>query len=120
MPKLFSGNNKKFLLQIDKPERELNKSICENWKDLFQNYSFIANEFHLNGNVRSNLGTSGRIDIFGFNPKPKRFIIFELKNYDRNIADQVADYRGYIQNNFPMFTYLQLKNMAEYYQNPKI
>jgi hypothetical protein len=100
MPKLFSSSNKKFLSQIDKPEKELNKFICENWKDLFPKYMLIASEFPLKGNVRS-LGNNGRIDILGYNPETKKFIIFELKkDYDKNITDQSADYRDYVQDNF--------------------
>jgi len=100
MPKLFSSSNKKFLKQVEKPEKELNKFICDNWKDLFPNYIFIASEFPLKGNVRS-LGNNGRIDILGYNPETKKFIIFELKkDYDRNITDQSADYRDYVQDNF--------------------
>ncbi|MDR0790617.1 MAG: hypothetical protein LBO06_07460 [Bacteroidales bacterium] len=92
--------NKKFLLQIDKPEKELNKFICDNWKDLFPKYTFVASEFPLKGNVRS-LGNNGRIDILGYNPETKKFIIFELKkDYDKNITDQSADYRDYVQDNF--------------------
>jgi len=100
MPQLFSSSNKKFLKQIEKSEKELNKFICENWKDLFSNFIFIANEFPLKGNVRS-FGTNGRIDILGYNPETKKFIIFELKkDYDKNITDQAADYRDYVQDNF--------------------
>jgi hypothetical protein len=100
MPKLFSSSNKKFLSQIDKPEKELNKFICENWKDLFPKHTLIASEFPLKGNVRS-LGNNGRIDILGYNPETKKFIIFELKkDYDKNITDQSADYRDYVQDNF--------------------
>ena len=100
MPKLFSNSNKKFLSQIDKPEKELNKFICENWKNLFPNLTFIASEFPLKGNVRS-LGNNGRIDIVAYNPASKKFVIFELKkDYDKNITDQAADYRDYMQDNF--------------------
>jgi len=100
MPKLFSSSNKKFLKQVEKPEKELNKFICDNWKDLFPDYTFIANEFPLKGNVRS-LGNNGRIDILSYNPETKKFIIFELKkDYDKNITDQSADYRDYVQDNF--------------------
>ena len=100
MPKLFSNNNKKFLAQIDKPERELNKFICENWKNLFPSLTFITSEFPLKGNVRS-LGNNGRIDILAYNPETKKFVIFELKkDYDKNITDQAADYRDYVQDNF--------------------
>lgn len=100
MPKLFSNNSKKFLSQIDKPERELNKFICENWKSLFPSLSFITSEFPLKGNVRS-LGNNGRIDILAYNPETKKFVIFELKkDYDKNITDQAADYRDYVQDNF--------------------
>ncbi|GHT08326.1 hypothetical protein AGMMS49532_03090 [Endomicrobiia bacterium] len=101
MHKLFSSNSKKSLLQIDKPERELNKFIFENWKYLFpKNYEFISNEVFLKGNVRSSGDKSGKIDILGFNSKTKKFIIFELKkSYDRNITDQAADYRDYVQKN---------------------
>ena len=100
MPKLFSSSNKKFLKQVEKPEKELNKFICENWNDLFPQYILIASEFPLKGNVRS-LGNNGRIDILGYNPETKKFIIFELKkDYDKNITDQSADYRDYVQDNF--------------------
>ena len=100
MPKLFSSSNKKFLKQVEKPEKELNKFICDNWIDLFPNYTLIASEFPLKGNVRS-LGSNGRIDILSYNPETKKFIIFELKkDYDKNITDQSADYRDYVQDNF--------------------
>ncbi len=100
MPKLFSNSNKKFLAQIDKPEKELNKFICENWNNLFPNLTFVKSEFPLKGNVRS-LGTNGRMDIVAYNPVTKKFVIFELKkDYDKNITDQAADYRDYVQDNF--------------------
>jgi hypothetical protein len=100
MPKLFSTVNKKFLKQIDKSEKDLNKFICEHWKDLFPKLTLISSEFPLKGNVRS-IGTNGRIDILAYNPQTKRFVIFELKkDYDRNITDQAADYRDYVQDNF--------------------
>ena len=100
MPKLFSTQTKKFLKQIDKPEKDLNKFICENWKSLFPKLTFIASEFPIKGNVRS-IGTNGRMDIVAYNPQTKRFVIFELKkDYDRNITDQAADYRDYVQDNF--------------------
>jgi hypothetical protein len=100
--KLFSSDNEKFL-QIDRTESELNKFICKNWKDLFpQHYTFIHEEFTLEGNVRSSGDKSGRIDILGFNQKTEEFIIFELKkDYDKNITGQAFDYRNYIRNNFP-------------------
>jgi hypothetical protein len=100
MPKLFSSSSRKFLRQIEKPEKELNRFICDNWQDLFPDYTFIASEFPLKGNVRS-LGNNGRIDIMGYNPDTKKFIICELKkDYDKNITDQTADYRDYVQDNF--------------------
>lgn len=99
MPKLFSFFEKKFLKQVNKPENELNKFICENWLSLFPNLTLIAGEFPLKGNVRS-IGTGGRIDILAYNPKSKRFVVFELKKeYDRNINEQVADYREYVEDN---------------------
>ncbi len=100
MPKLFSTKNKSFLKQIDKSEKDLNKFICENWKNWFPKLILISNEFPLKGNVRS-IGTNGRMDIFAYNPQTKRFVIFELKkDYDRNITDQAADYRDYVQDHF--------------------
>lgn len=36
-----------------------------------------------------------------YNPVTHRFVIFELKkDYDRNITDQAADYRDFVQDNF--------------------
>jgi hypothetical protein len=77
----------------------------ENWINLFAKIGKICfrimvllyvNELYLNGNVRSNSGTNYRIDISGFNPKTKRFIIFELKkSYDKNITDQAAGCKDY-------------------------
>lgn len=100
MPKLFSSVGKKFLKQINKPESELNKFICENWKALFPNLTLISSEFPLKGGVRS-IGTGGRIDILAYNPKSKRFVVFELKKeYDKNITEQVSDYKEYIEDNF--------------------
>jgi hypothetical protein len=100
MPKLFSSSEKKFLKQINKPESDLNRFIRENWLSLFPSLTLISGEFPLKGNVRS-IGTSGRIDILAYNPKTKRFVIFELKKeYDKNITEQVADYREYVEENF--------------------
>ncbi|HRK25675.1 MAG TPA: hypothetical protein PK239_00165 [Chitinophagales bacterium] len=100
MPKLFSSAQKKLLKQVNKPESELNKFICENWNALFLNVVFIASEFPLKGNVRS-IGTNGRLDILAYNPKSKRFVVFELKkDYDKNITEQAADYKEYIEDNF--------------------
>ena len=101
MQKLFSIQEKKFLSQVDKSEKELQKFICDNWKELFQEYIFIKDEFPLKGDARSS-GSSGRIDIFAYNPATKRFIVVELKKaFVENIIHQADDYRYYIKKNFP-------------------
>ena len=100
MPKLFSINDKKILKQVQKTETELNNFLTNHWKYFFPNLEFIKNEFHLSGNVRSD-GSSGRIDIFAFNPKTKKFVVFELKkNFDKNISQQASDYKDFIEDNF--------------------
>ena len=100
MPKLFSISDKKILKQVQKNETELNNFLTNHWKYFFPNFEFIKNEFRLSGNVRND-GTSGRIDIFAFNPKTKKFVIFELKkNFDRNISQQASDYKDFIEDNF--------------------
>jgi len=100
MPKLFSTKNKKFLKQIQKDEKELNQFLVENWKFVFPNLIFVKNEFQLEGEVRSR-GTAGRIDILAFNPKTRRFVIFELKNdFDKNVNQQASDYKDFIEDNF--------------------
>ena len=98
MQQLFQ--NKAWLSPVEKPEKALQQFIYDNGKELFPQYSFIAQEFPLIGNVRS-LGNNGRIDILAYNPATQRFVFFELKkNYDKNIGHQAADYRHYIQKNF--------------------
>ncbi|MEG3047535.1 MAG: hypothetical protein RR872_02765, partial [Mucinivorans sp.] len=67
MPKLFSSQSKKFLMQIDKPEKDLNQFICDNWLSLFPHLKLVASEFSLAGNVRE-IDKSGRIDILAYNP----------------------------------------------------
>ncbi|OYQ45311.1 hypothetical protein CHU92_02065 [Flavobacterium cyanobacteriorum] len=100
MLKLYSTDNKKFLKQVNKSEAELNRFLSENWKEFFPHFTFIKNEFSLDGNVRSK-GGSGRIDILAYNPKSKKFVIFELKkDADKNIRHQASDYRDFIENNF--------------------
>lgn len=100
MPKLFSNQHKNFLKQVNKSESELNKFLSENWTHFFPQYQFISNEFKLEGNVRSK-GTSGRVDILSFNPKTKKFVVFELKkDLNRNVNEQASDYRDYIEDNF--------------------
>lgn len=109
MLKLFSTNSRKLIKVIDKSEAELNSFISDNWNDLFPQYTFIKNEFILEGNVRSK-GTSGRIDILAFNPKSNKFIIFELKkDLDKNIRNQVSDYKDYIEDNFSKIYLLALQ-----------
>ncbi|MCD4746182.1 MAG: hypothetical protein K8R58_07770 [Bacteroidales bacterium] len=109
MIKLFSTQSKTLIKVIDKSETELNKFLSENWHNFFPQYVFIKSEFALEGNVRSR-GTSGRIDILAFNPKSKKFIVFELKKEkDKNIRNQVSDYRDYIEDNFSQIYLLALQ-----------
>lgn len=100
MLKLFSTDNKKFLKTVHKSEAELNKFLSENWVNFFPQYTFIKSEFTLDGNVRSK-GGSGRIDILAFNPKTNKFVVFELKrDFDKNLRNQVSDYKDFIEDNF--------------------
>ena len=100
MQKLFSSQEKKSLSQVDKSEKELQQFICDNWKELFPEYTFITQEFTLKGAVHGS-GSSGRIDILAYNPATKRFVFFELKKgYSKNIGHQAANYRHYIHKNF--------------------
>ncbi|HEX8334044.1 MAG TPA: hypothetical protein VF622_15600 [Segetibacter sp.] len=100
MLKLFSTENNKFLKTVHKSEAELNKFLSDNWKQFFPQYLFIKSEFTLDGNVRSK-GGSGRIDILAFNPKTIKFTIFELKrDLDKNLRNQVSDYRDFIEDSF--------------------
>ncbi|MEI7585026.1 hypothetical protein [Runella sp.] len=100
MLKLYSTDNKKFLKTVHKSEAELNKFLCENWGIFFSQYTFIKSEFTLDGNVRGK-GSSGRVDILAFNPKSNKFVIFELKkDFDKNIRNQVSDYKDFIEDNF--------------------
>ena len=100
MFKLFSTQHNKFIKPINKSEAELNKFLSNNWKDFFPQFKFIKSEFALEGNVRSK-GTSGRVDILAFNPKSNKFVVFELKkNKDKNIRNQVSDYKDFIEDNF--------------------
>lgn len=100
MLKLFSTDNKKFLKTVHKSEAELNKFISDNWEFFFNHFIFIKSEFILDGNVRTK-GGSGRIDILAFNPNSNKFVVFELKkDFDKNIRNQVSDYRDFIEENF--------------------
>lgn len=100
MIKLFSTDNKKLLKTVNKSESELNKFLSENWANFFPQYTFIKSEFTLDGNVRTK-GGSGRIDILAFNPKSNKFVVFELKrDSDKNIRNQVSDYKDFIEENF--------------------
>jgi hypothetical protein len=100
MLKLFSTDNKTFLKTVHKSEAELNKFLSENWMKFFPQYIFIKSEFTLDGNVRTR-GGSGRIDILSFNPKTNKFVVFELKrDLDKNIRNQISDYRDFIEENF--------------------
>ena len=109
MLKLFSTQSKKLIKVVDKSEAELNIFLSENWNDFFPQYTFIKSEFSIEGNVRSR-GTSGRIDILAFNPKTNKFIVFELKkNKDKNIRNQVSDYKDYIEDNFSQIYLMSLQ-----------
>jgi hypothetical protein len=110
MLKLYSTENKKFLKQVNKSETELNHFISENWKEFFPHLTFIKSEFALDGNVRSK-GGSGRIDILAFDPKTKKFVIFELKrDLDKNIRNQASDYRDFVEDNFSKIYLLSTQN----------
>ena len=100
MPKLFSIAEKKLLKQVQKSEIELNDFLTNHWKYIFPNLEFIKNEFRLDGNVRSD-ESSGRIDIFAFNSKSNKFVVFELKRiFDKNVSQQASDYKDFIEDNF--------------------
>ena len=110
MLKLYSTENKKFLKQVNKSETELNRFVSENWKEFFPHLTFIKSEFALDGNVRSK-GGSGRIDILAFDPKTKKFVIFELKrDLDKNIRNQASDYRDFVEDNFSKIYLLSTQN----------
>ena len=101
MLKLYSTDIKKFLKTVHKSEAELNKFLTDNWNHFFPHYIFIKSEFTLDGNVRSKGGGSGRIDILAFNPNSNKFVVFELKrDIDRNLRNQVSDYKDFIEDNF--------------------
>lgn len=100
MIKIYSTEKGTFLKKVNKSEIELNRFLSENWSHFFPQHTFIKSEFTLDGNVRSR-GTSGRIDILAFNPKTNRFVVIELKrDIDKNIRNQVSDYRDFIEDNF--------------------
>lgn len=100
MIKIYSAEKGTFLKKVNKSEVELNRFLSENWGHFFPQYTFVKSEFTLDGNVRSR-GTSGRIDILAFNPKTNRFVVIELKrDIDKNIRNQVSDYRDFIEDNF--------------------
>lgn len=100
MIKIYSVEKGTFLKKVNKSEAELNMFLSENWSHFFPQYAFIKSEFILDGNVRSR-GTSGRIDILAFNPKSNKFVVIELKrDIDKNIRNQVSDYRDFIEDNF--------------------
>lgn len=87
-------------MPVNKSEAELNQFLSDNWSQFFPHFLFVKSEFILDGNVRSK-GGSGRIDILAFNPKSKKFIVFELKKEsDKNIRNQAGDYRDFIEDNF--------------------
>ena len=100
MLKLYSTDIKKFLKTVHKSEAELNKFLSDNWKHFFPQYIFIRSEFTLDGTVRSK-GGSGRVDILAFNPNSNKFVVFELKrDIDKNLRNQVSDYKDFIEDNF--------------------
>lgn len=112
MIKLYSTSNKKILQTINKSEAELNKFLSQNWKTFFPQYVFIKSEFSIQGNVRSK-GTSGRIDILAFNPISKKFVILELKKEkDKNIRNQVSDYKDFIEDNFSQIYLMSLQKYS--------
>jgi hypothetical protein len=99
MQKLFSNQAKQLLSPVVKSEQDLQQFICDNWKGLFPEYTFITQEFKLKGAVHG--ASSGRIDILAYNPATKRFVFFELKkNYAKNVGHQAANYRHFIHTNF--------------------
>jgi hypothetical protein len=108
MQQLFSSQDKKFLAPMNNSEKELQHFIWEHRQQIFPEYTFIAQEFTLKGNVRK-LGGNGRIDLLAYNPKTRRFVVIELKKeFDDNIAVQAGEYRDYIEDHFPV-AYLEAK-----------
>lgn len=95
----FDLKDKNKCSEADLQEKELNDKLTENWNLIFPDYIFIKSEFILKGDVRG-INKSGRIDILGFNPLTKKFIIIEIKKaYDKNIRSQAFDYKDFIEDN---------------------
>jgi len=101
MQQLFSIQAEKLLPQVDKKEEDLQKALCKHWKVLFPQYTFIAQEFVLKGMVHDS-DSAGRIDILGYNPDKKRFVVLELKKDGGKYRGlyQAIKYRKYIKKKF--------------------
>jgi len=108
MQTLFSLQDKKYLSPAaNKSEDDLEKFLCDNWKELFPQYVFIAQQFPLKGEVDGS-AISYRIDILAFNPITKRFVVFELKRDDgKHALGQASTYRFYITQQFFMKVYVE-------------
>jgi len=108
MQKLFSSREKKFLGAVNKSEEDLQQFLCDNWKELFPEYTFIAQEFVLKG-----LDVNGRIDIFAYNSTKERYVIFELKKgFGKYMSHQATYYWSYIEDNFEK-VYLDARNKCK-------
>lgn len=100
MIKIFSTHHNAYIPTIEKSEKELNKLVSDNFKAFFPELIFIKSEFKLEGVARS-IGTTGRIDIFAFNSRTNKFVVFELKrDLNKNIRTQANDYKEFIEDNF--------------------
>ena len=111
MSRIVIEDQKRVFHGQEMPEKDLNDFLCKHWNKFFPNLIFIKSEMPMEGDVRSD-DSSGRVDIFAFNPSSRRFVVVELKRgLNQNIRSQAHDYAGFVED---YFSDIYLKVIHEY------
>lgn len=93
----------KYLSEIDKLEKEVERYLISNWNRLFPFLKLIKAQYKLPDKAaRISRKTSGIIDILAYNSHLKRFVVVEIKTSqeDDKVIGQATDYAESITNNF--------------------
>lgn len=97
--------------EIEISENELQQILKKNFEIIFPDFTFISDEFSIQGDVRM-FGMSGRIDIIAYDKIENRLVIVELKkNHTKNILIQALDYSDFIEENYEKII-MKLKTLS--------
>ena len=93
---IYSAKYDEFIENVhSRTEKDLQNFLVDKWDRFFPHLEFIKSEFEIKGEVKSETGRGGFVDILAFNHTTNCFVIIELKRKSDGgikVKSQVQDY----------------------------